>query len=796
LAADNDESSDSLEEVLVTARKISENIQDVPVAITAVSANLIDILDIRSLADISKITAGLNFDSEFGRGANRPVIRGQANILGSSGVSYFIDGVYINASIDDYDINDVERVEVVKGPQSALYGRNTYSGAINIITRSPGREMSGRALVKVAQDDEYEVSATLRGPLSENMSFGLTGRYFDRGGPFTNTWDDSEIGKQESKSVSGVLEFKDERLRIRARVYSGRTYDGQAAIFATRTADNNCYFDNGSIYNGRGRYFCGVVKPGPINVDWPLQAPRAKQTENSLQSSLLIDYEFDDNWSLTSITGYNEHDGVMITDGDYLPTRFQVSNFTPNGFPYAGFADGPPFFYGYVGSMIDFTFANASDADDWSQELRINFSGDNFEGLFGAYYFDSESTTQDIRELPANGQSDADANWFAEFMRMQGVCAANPFCESMAPFFGSTVIVPRNVNSLDIRNQALYGMISFDLSDAFGLTVEGRYQEEKITQNAIVQDLGGPVVATSTASETFKKFSPRVTLDWTPADNSMLYLLYAEGTKPGGFNSVVAIEAGLPTFDEEKVKSFELGSKNVFADGQVVANFAAYFNKVDGYQLTQLAQTETQTTTATVNAGDAEVKGLEAELMIRPAVAEGLTLTLNYAWNDSKFTRGVDQNQGVLDDVLDDGLVNCSTGDEFPNDSSCTSKFGSIEGHRIPRSPKHQAYIDVDFTQPFGSAGWNWFVGANYSYESTKFAQVHNLAETGSTTLVNARLGVRNDNWMVQLYGRNLTGEDSAPQVLRYAEPYAFTRNFAVSQRRDTFWGFRASYEF
>jgi hypothetical protein len=166
----------ALEEVIVTARKMKENIQEVPVAITAISADLINDLGIRGLADISNITAGLSFESKWGRGDNRPVIRGQGTINGDSGVSYFIDGVYISGSIDDYDINDVERVEVVKGPQSALYGRNTYAGAINIITKSPGDEMSGRASLLVAEDDEYEISATLRGPMTENLSGGITGR--------------------------------------------------------------------------------------------------------------------------------------------------------------------------------------------------------------------------------------------------------------------------------------------------------------------------------------------------------------------------------------------------------------------------------------------------------------------------------------------------------------------------------------------------------------------------------------------------------------------------------------------
>ena len=803
LAQEAAEESMALEEVIVTARKMEESLQEVPLAITAIGANLIDDLGIRNLADISNITAGLSFESKWGRGDNRPVIRGQGTINGDSGVSYFIDGVYISGSIDDYDINDAERIEVVKGPQSALYGRNTYAGAINIITKSPGDEMSGRASVLVAEDDEYEISATLRGPMTENLSGGITGRYYERGGPFTNMFDGSEIGERESSSVSGVLDYDRDRLNIRFRAYLGRTRDGQGANTVTRTADNNCFFDNGSLYQGQGRYFCGTIVAPPTNTDWSLQVPDARLAIDTLQTSLSINYEINDMWDFTSITGYNERDESLVTDGDYLDSRFQVSNFTPNGFPFAGFEDGPPFLYGYAHDMTDFTFANNSDAKDWSQEIRFTFSGDRWNGLIGGYYFDGSDTTRDIRELPPGAQDTADANWFAEFLRMQSVCAANFLCEAMIPFGSSTITVPRNVNSQDIRNYALFGMFAFNFGEAWRLTLEGRWQDEEVKQSVVIQDLGAPVEDSVRDSATFDSFNPRVTLDWRLTDTSMLYLLYAEGNKPGGFNGAVAIKAGLPTYDEEEIKSVEFGSKNVFADGQFMLNFAAYYNEVEGYQLTQLAQSGANTTTALVNAGDADVKGVEVEMQYRPIAVEGLTLTFNYAWNDSEFTRGRDQNQGVLNDAADDNLINCSTGYEFPemSDQACSTTsnppvFGSIIGKSIPRSPEHQAFFDAEFRRPFGTGNWDWFIGANYTYEDNKWSQVHNLAGTGSMSLVHARLGFSNENWLLQLFGRNLTGEDAVSGVLRYAEPFAFKRNFQVTPRRDTYWGLRATYNF
>jgi len=793
LAQDQDEaeSEGMLEEIVVTARKVEESIQEVPVAVTALTADYLNDLGINDLSEISKITAGLLFDSEFARGANRPVIRGQANILGDSGVSYFIDGVYIAGSIDDYDLNDVERIEVVKGPQSALYGRNTYAGAINIITRSPGEDFGANARAELAEDNQWEVAASVRGPFTDTIAGGISVRHFERGGIFTNQFDGTEIGEQESTSLSGVLEFTpSDDLRIRARAYWAERDDGQPAVVATRTEENNCFFDNGALYDGRGRYFCGVIEPRPINTDWRRQVPDQQDTTDTLQTSLRIDYDISDQWSLVSITGYNDTEDTFVIDGDYLPTSFQVSNFTPGGFPISGFEDGPPFGYAYVGAMTDFTFATNTQVEDWSQELRFEFQGDGFTALFGGYYYDEESVSRDIRNVTAAQQELADANFFAEFLRMQGVCAANFLCESIFPLFNSEIVVPRDSNALDLTNYAAFGLVSWDFDNGFGLTLEARYQEEEIERNAVVQDLGGMPMPAPRAEASFDAFLPRVTVDWQYTDTNMVYALFAQGTKPGGFNSTVAIEAGIPTFDEEDVDSFEIGSKNTFADGRIVANFAAFYNDVQGYQLTQNVRSGQNTTSATVNAGDADIYGLEAEIQAR--VTDNLRLTFNYAWTDTEFYAGRDENQGVLNDVADDGLVNCSTGDEFPDDPECTSLFGSIVGKQIPRTSEHQVFADAEWRAPL-NGDWEWFVGANYVFESSRFAQVHNEAEIGDVSLVNARVGLASDQYSLQLYGRNLTGEDTPFQVLRYAEPTAFTRNFAISPRRDTYFGIIAT---
>jgi len=781
-----------LEEVVVTARKQVETLQTVPLAITAISASTIADLGLSDLADISKITAGLVFDNEFSRTSNRPVIRGQANIQGASGVSYFIDGVYVSGSIAAYDLNDVERIEVIKGPQSALYGRNTYSGAINIITRSPGDVLSGDVKFEMAEDGQYELAGTVRGPLvADQLAGSITARYYTLDGAFTNAFDGTPIGEEESQSVSGVLQWTPtESLDVRLRAYYAELRDGQPPIFATSADDNNCYFDNGSTYRGAGRYYCGVIRPQPINSDWRLQAPDAQQSNDDLQTSLNVRWDIDDAWSVASITGYNDSSETFITEADYGPTRFQAG--VPAFFPLV--SGPPPWNYLMAGSTIDFTFASAVETDDLSQELRLEYDGDRFGFILGGYYFDQTVENRDIRELPPGAQDLANAQFAARVAEFRARCSATPTCRAVIPY-NPTISVPRNVNTLDITNQAVFGLASFDVTEAFRITAEARYQEEEIEQHVILQTLGGTPSAPVVASETFDSFSPRVTLDWQVTGSNMLYALYAEGTKPGGFNSATAIEAGLPTYDEEEVSSFEIGSKNVFANGQLTANLALFFNEITGYQITQNAQNNRGNTTSAIrNAGDAEVYGGEIELSYRPAAVEGLSLNVNYAYANPEFTDAVDENQGLLNDVADDGLNNCSLGRQVPTlpCSSTNMLFGSIDGNQIPRTAKHQAYLGAELRRPLPAGmGFDEYVlGADYSYESSKYDQVMNLAETGDTTLLAARIGVRSEHWTATFWGRNLTGEDSVPNILRYADGARdLRRNFAASQRRDTYFG-------
>ncbi len=775
--------------IIVTARKVSENLQEVPTSVAVVSSETIDDLALTSVSDISKTTAGLTFDDSFGRDANRPVIRGQANILGDSGVAVFIDGIYFSGSIGDYNVDNIERIEVVKGPQSALYGRNTYSGAINIISKTTADQLTGNISADISEHGRFDITGNIRGPVTDSITAFASARYYTFDGEYTNLFDGNKVGEQESYSFSGGFAYDDGGpFTAQVRTYYNRTNDGQPAIFAQDASDNNCFFDNGSFYGGAGRYFCGVIQPGQINTDYTRQFPNGGMDVGldikTFNASLRMDYEINDQVTLTSLTGYNKVTDRTLTDGDYSPGSFQPATFATFGVP--AFPGGPVIGLGIVnGGPIDFSFANAGQTEDWSQELRLAYDGDRFDVMIGGYYFDQSDDGRDIRELPANANALALANSEA---RRAALCspAGGCFFNFLTDSAGAEVVaVTRNVNNQDIQNWAIFGSASFDISDTVTLGVEARYTEEKVDQFLVARTITngvdtGPTTVTSSA--TFKKFSPRVLLDWQVSPDNLLYASFAQGQKPGGFNGVTAVQAGVDTFQEEEADAWEIGSKNVFLNGALTVNAALFYNEINGYQLTQNVQSTTNAVSAVVNAGDARIAGMELEIVARPS--DNLTFTANYALADSRFTDGFDQNQGVLNDVADDGLVNCSTGDELPGEPGCQSLFGSIDGNRIPRAPVHQIFADVDYRRSIGSGDWTFFTGANVSLVSSSFAQVHNLAETGGSAVADFRIGVENENFKIQGYVKNLTNEDSVAQIIRYADGNdTFKRNFIAGLR-------------
>jgi iron complex outermembrane recepter protein len=548
----------------------------------------IERLGLESISDVSKTTSGIIFDDSFGRDSNRPVVRGQANILGQSGVAFFIDGIYYSGSLADYDVDSIERFEVVKGPQSALYGRNTYSGAINIISKAPGDTWEGRVSADISEHDRYEITANVRGPISEGLGIALGGRFYDFGGEFTNRFDGTKVGQQESQSLYGMLKYDNGgRFRASLRGNFTKTDDGQPAIFSQSANANNCLPDIGTLYLGERRYFCGTIIPQQVDTDYRRQfvdPENAGLESETFNGALRLDFDVTDNLTLTSLTGYNKRTADNKTDGDYSPNSFQQVIFAavPAGPAVGGV---PPRVLNYAAvarSTQDFTFSTRNETDDWSQEIRLDYQGEGIRALIGGYYFRQNDDTADNRVVPPGAVALAQAN--ANAARLSR-CARIANCGSFSPITIATTEAAalaaagqpdiglyrpsRNTNDFDVTNKAIFGSLGLDVSDTVELVFEGRLAKETIRQTTRTFRLGDAVPAPATVRASFKEFTPRITANWKATPDNLLYFVYGEGQKPGGFNSNQAITAGVPTFDAEDNRSVEIGSKNSFYDGRL-----------------------------------------------------------------------------------------------------------------------------------------------------------------------------------------------------------------------------------
>ncbi len=755
-----------LEEVVVTARKREESLQDVPLAVTALSAEQISERQVQSIDDLARFTPGLVFAKAFGRSNDRPVIRGLASVLAGTngtvetGAAYFVDGIYYPGDITSLDMADVARVEVIRGPQSALYGRNTYSGAVNFITRSPGDSFDGAASANFDKD-EKGANLRLSGPLGEKAGGGISLRYNKFDGQWINQLTGKTIGSEESKSISGVLELKpieDVTLRFRATWAEDR--DGSRPLFFQSGADNNCYpgtrslgsFNSTSTTN-TNQYFCGEIQPGIIALnDAPVT--RAIPLVNGIPTTL--------NTAASGIvpTGgiYDTRQGLVFSGVDRdLALATAIGTWDIFGSGYTLTVDG-----GLrddkrkTGSDSDHSSVNIIQApingvqrqalgaataidetSDFSSEIKINSPEEGrFRWLLGAYHYEQELRTFDMDFSTPNGQSE-----------------------------------PWQV--IDVYNTSFFGSVDFDFTDRLSASLELRRAKEykQLNQRANRPNFQTPGATTFSGKDSWTATTPRVTVDFKLTPDITLFANFAKGTKPGGFNGAVASLNGRPqdiTFNEETSKNYEIGMKSAWMDNRLIANVSVFFLQAEDIQLTTPIQNITTgaVTSIATNQGSGEIKGLELEA--RFAATENLTLGLTYALADTEFTEGCDDFQYTLTSGGGVYRVNApSTSFNPTGRGDC-----SIVGNPFPLAAKNTASLTADYKRPIGAGDMNLYINGDVSFTDKRAVQVHDDPYTPSTTLVGLRVGVQTDKWRAGLYARNLTNEDAVPSATRWLHTY------------------------
>ncbi len=613
--------ADALEEIVVTAQRRPERLQETPISITAITAATIAQRDLRDVRDISRIAPNLIVTNgpQGGDDANF-FIRGvgQTEFIATTdpGVGVYVDGVYLGRTQGAaLDLLDLERVEVLRGPQGTLFGRNTIGGAVSLITRQPDPdELEGFVGATVGQRDRYEGRASINLPLSDiaAVRVSVIGRHQDGYG--VRVVDGRRMGNV--RTLAG---------RVALRIEPTPAFTIIGTLDGTRGRGTSAHNINASARPGM-RTPLGFPVPADINID---SSPDRDLSFVSVEpfndldlwgTSLTLEYDFGPFATVRSISAYRTFD--QLTGADFDATRYVASDQVA-----------------------------ATDQRQFSQELQL--TGSAFKQLtyvVGAYYFD-EKITQVTNAALAPARPRLDPNTIRNQRTNR----------------------PRN------KSFALYAQLGLEVIDDLTLTLGGRYtKDNKTFFNETILDNSDRTVpflpptrflafSAENVKESFSKFTPRVALDYKPTRDVLLYASFSRGFKSGGFNGRPANAAALTTYDPETVTSYEIGAKTELLDRRLRLNVAAFTSDYKDIQLTGLINGVFQL----ANAGTARIRGVEVEATAQPLPGLRLDANLGYQHNEYRSIRAGAIIPGVTLDA------------KLPNTPEFTAAVGAEYGFDI-----------------------------------------------------------------------------------------------------------------
>ena len=784
----------AIEEIVVTARKRAENLQDIPLTVSAFTEAAIEERGIANLQDIADATPGFDFAHAFGRADFRPVIRGQSNILGRANAGLFVEGFIIDRGSAQFPMSALERVEVVKGPQSALYGRSTLAGAINYVLKKPGDEVDGEVTLEYGERDQLRAEVYGSAPLGAGAGVAVTVSHYQRDGDYNNRHPgnvfgamatDDEVGGEETTSVTAVLTLDPtERLSIQGHVFYEESNDEHYAIALQPSDLNNCYqvTRGGPLtqpapppgtpeasastvtspgYNGSG-YYCGRVDVGDVlatnggatNLETGFFDNMGIESE-SLRLGLRADLGLTESLTLTSLTGYSDVDEKGRQDqtfggGDVTMPVIGV------GSPFAvqGFGPTPPRISGRVGFLTD----EHDEFEDISQELRLTYDADGaLRYMLGFYYYWSE----DKGDIVVS--SDTRTSTYTDGTRL-----FSPFNPRFVPATVSTSAyyegAPRRDDGQEkIESWSLFGSMEFDFTDKLSLGAELRYNEDDFEIT--------PAGSDTAATGSFNAVLPKVTVQYKATERMQVYANIAKGNKPGTLNKDEGTPAADVEVDEETAWTFEAGIKSSWMQDRLIANVAVYHIDWRDLQLTaaRAATVNDQPRTFSIlqNVGAATINGVELDLAMR--FNDHWDARLGYAWTDSEideFLQSVDAGAAAPSAFREAALIAgyAPSGDVI------------ISGTQLPQTSKHQLNLSNTFHGDMGN-GWSWFLRGDFNYNSKRYAQVYNLAHTGNRELVNLRAGVSSGSIELEVWADNVFDDDASPALIRYVQGNDLTFN-------------------
>ncbi len=624
-------------EIVVTARRREENVQDVPVAISVIGGATLEAQGTYNINRLTQLQPSLQFFSTNPRntfinirGIGAPF--GLTNDGFEQGVGIYIDQVYYNRiAAATLDFVDVERIEVLRGPQGTLYGKNTTAGAINITTRAPSFDFEGRAEVSIGDHNFKQAKVSVSGPLTDNLAARISVSSTDRRGTIYNVATDTWINSQDNIGVRGALLWKpSDRLRLTLSgdfnlqdpICCGQIY---ARVGTTQRTANRQYAALTALFPGYA-----VPSTDPFDRVTDLDADLAARNEIG-GTSLRAEWDLGAG-TLTSVTAWRYWDWGPKNDRDFtgLPVYTRVNNPTKQ--------------------------------NQYTQELRYAYDGRGFDFVVGAFGFYQKIHTTGVQET-----GNAASAWL---LNPTSALSRNP-----AVLNG---VLAENDIQLKNLSLATFGKLNWHVTDRLTVSpgIRVNYDKKEGLYNSVVtgtasdgtrQVIGNsptsayyndPWTAAQRGVQASQFFEPdfsdwnlsydlSVSYDITP--DILYYATYARSFKTGGINlnGVPSRPDGTPALevaqiDPEKVDHFEIGFKTQFWDRRATFNVAGYWTSIKDFQASVISNVSGSNVLRgyLANADKVRVRGIEADFSVRPS--QRLNAYLSGAFTDHKFVRFVD----------------------------------------------------------------------------------------------------------------------------------------------------------
>ncbi|MEI8298192.1 MAG: TonB-dependent receptor [Pseudomonadota bacterium] len=707
LAAAPAEVSSMIEEIVVTAQKRSESLQNVPVSITALTSTQLSEMKMDSPSDLVTQIPNLQVNGIVGEASPVFSLRGVSmfdySLNQSSPVASYIDEVYKgNFVLFGVEMYDLERIEVLRGPQGTLYGKNTTGGAINFITHKPGFETEGYVKAGVGNYNRQELEGAVQGAIiDDHVAARVAFTYTKADGWFRNVLaghPDLEGVDQYGIRASFLFKANDDlsaTLRWSMSHQSPQNY-GIFAIAVPPSTDpqNPVTSGVGGLYY---RTTTGNYGDPALANDQIAQNYTPKRHQDNSAIALTIDWSASDSYALTSITSWD--DGSL---------------FNPEG------TDGAPidiFKIPYIGKTKQLT-----------QDLRVTSRGNGpFNFIFGAYYQNEKIFNSTENQFFGDVAYDFNAD---------GVMNAQDCLDSA--FYGCRFYNQFN----QTRNTwAAYTDDSYALNEHWKIRGGLRYNHDNASQNnafaearsiteqPLFRIIPDPTTSlTATASQAIRNaaWTGRLGLDFTPSKDVLLYVNLSRGYRSGAFNAQFFFDPSeFTSVKPETVDSSEVGFKTAWLGGTLQLD-GAIFNY--SYKNQQMIDVQSSGHQPLINLGKSTIRGGELELVARPVA--------------SLTVRG---GLGILDAKVKEGLINNGVQD--------------IAGKQLPNAPKVSATLASDW-DALRVSGWRMTLHGDMSYSASQYFEPANIAQLrqGGYTLINARVTLHNtdSHWDVSAWGRNL----------------------------------------